>query len=232
MKQYSITGLTREGFLTKSFALLILMLALPINAATIYSQAFLGTSANNSYVTTNAEGSDNNEWTYDQFTADKSGTVTNITWQGLQQNNTGFTIKISTQQPNTPDTTPSGGYIENISFPLSASLSPAGNGFFNFTKDLTTSFIITAGTNYWITIYSTKAVPTAWLWGNSADGDPQTGAVDYLTGRHTWQSVAGGHRAFSLNGTVSASSVPEPATLWLFGSGLVGLGMFAKRRKN
>jgi hypothetical protein len=34
------------------------------------------------------------------------------------------------------------------------------------------------------------------------------------------------------NGNVTVSSVPIPATVWLFGSALAGLGLFGKRRKD
>jgi hypothetical protein len=36
---------------------------------------------------------------------------------------------------------------------------------------------------------------------------------------------------WSLQGTYALSSVPVPAAAWLFGSGLVGIAGFARRRK-
>jgi hypothetical protein len=42
---------------------------------------------------------------------------------------------------------------------------------------------------------------------------------------------AGDNITFSFEGTVSASAVPVPAAVWLFGSGLLGLIGVAKRKK-
>jgi len=88
------------------------------------------------------------------------------------------------------------------------------------------------------------AVGMYWNW-NSANGSPVLAVFDCVTtpgvcvGQTTGQGgvLFGGMQAspfpgqiMSLSGTGNLSAVPVPAAAWLFGSGLIGLVGFARRK--
>ena len=239
MKKLSVTNLSLEMLAINSFALLMLMLSIPGYAGIIYSQAFIGTSTNNSYVTSAINGTDLDQWTYNAFTPTHSGTVSSINWQGQIQptasifdNTNEFVIKVY-ESPNNPNTLNiNTKVIASITIPGNAGQTSIANGLYNFNVNAFTPFAITAGTQYWMNIYASDGMAYAnWGWANGSGGTGIT--QDRVSGRAPgqWQDVQAGARAFSLNGTLIAS-VPEPATLVLFCAGLVGLGVFGKRRNS
>jgi len=67
-----------------------------------------------------------------------------------------------------------------------------------------------------------------WLTGLSADFSNLVKALDGNNGNGTLSSLFGGNK--TITGVVSVSSVPVPAAVWLFGTGLMSL--LAGRRKN
>ena len=180
MKPFSLANPRLEMIVVNAFALLMLMLSTPGNASIIYSQALLGTNTNNSFVTSHTNGTDADQATFNAFTSPFSGTVSSIAWQGQIQPNAGiydtsnkFVIKVY-QSPNNPDTLAgSTKTIASIRISGNAGQTSIGNGLYNFHADTFTPFSISAGTQYWISIYATDGMPYAnWGWSN---GSGETG---------------------------------------------------------
>jgi hypothetical protein len=83
-------------------------------------------------------------------------------------------------------------------------------------------FAAAAGTEYWVSIVPDVAFPPQWGWGTSSDAD-----------HYGWQCFLGTcgpvstDFAFALYGS---SASPEPGTLVLMGSGLLGLAGIIRRK--
>lgn len=248
LRWFGIYGIMRSA--GKSFAagafLYTVMASVPAFADTIYSQPPLLSpfnSTRDSHVDTNV--SDGSTWFYDDFIATQSGSISNITWHGGAQTNAagGFTIQIFPAKtdpatgvlldPATPDTPASNlAALLTLTVPGSAgqTANPNVSGMYDFHADLQNPFNLMANDHYWITIYSNGLNP--WGWGNGSGGN--TFAEYYSVGLYNQflplnQAYQTPDRAFSLNGT-AIPSVPLPGAVWLFGSGLMGLLPFSRRK--
>lgn len=99
-----------------------------------------------------------------------------------------------------------------------------GDPMFLYDGLLGSPFAAAANTQYWVSIVPDVGFPPQWGWGTSSDAD--------LT---AWQCFfgtcgpVGSDMAFALNGTAQ-TTVPEPGTLVLMGSGLLGLASIIRRK--
>jgi hypothetical protein len=176
-------------------------------------------------------------WVNDEFIATQSGAISNITWQGNAQpaSNSGFTISIFPAFVNGNPYTPVLPELSTVAPLMTNTVSgnagqtngPAGtNGlplYYNFNMDLPTPFNLVKRTSYWINIESNGS---AWGWANGTGGISN---IEYCTLSPYGCNPGLADRAFSLNNT-TIPAVPLPGAVWLFGSGLMGLLSFGRRK--
>ena len=212
----------------KRFALLIvavIALAGSAESAVIYSQDTLAAGDRGAYQFVGQQMADD-------FIISANSVVDYITWQGsyyLADNLSGtesFTVQLFTGTASSPSNADFFEEVGDASMLASGTL--VGKPLYTYTLDVT-DFALTAGAQYWISIYSNDS-PNNYAWANSSDGTAN--GVVYRENGGAWNMLPDAHlrenHLFALHGGIT---VPEPSTLLLLGSGLVGLGFVRRRFK-
>lgn len=235
-----------QGFLSLTVVILLLALVSEARAALLYEQDFV---TDPSGVFSNIGG----QVGADQFTLQVDATVTAVLWHGFYSGvdlapsvtSLNFSLTFFPDDNGLPGQSPSydrvvSGQVQNTGSQVTAPGFQNGRVIYEFSADPIAPFSIRAGETTWISIAevdpSTPAVGgTQWLWSFSSFSPGDTKAFRNTSpGRETsfQLSTEFGQLAFALTGTVAPSApIPEPGTLFLIGSGLVGLGAGAWRRK-
>lgn len=211
MKRLSaaLIGLTLVGALATTDA----------NATVIYEQAPVGTK------NTGATSSDSsytrfNTTAFDDFRLSSASTVTSLTWMGKVAPSTTFEIGFYADSSGRPNTTP----LFNITLDPVITQDSDFTFVYHYEADLGDGLFLEADTRYWLSIKDiTQDLP---IWGWLGDSGGSNLSRNDNTGAFRSSAL---NLFFSLRNDPVA--VPEPATLSLFGLGLIGLSLAGLRRR-
>jgi hypothetical protein len=187
--------------------------------------------------------------TWDNFVLTSDMLIDGVDWQGSYfnirvndanfnppANSTGFVVQFYSDSLGTPGSllasqtfTPAAANETFVGQQPFAAIPGLGLGIYNYSAALSTAFLATSGTPYWLSVYALSPLSSAteaqWGWNGGTGGDgssPQ--AIAGVIGAPTPPD-----RTFALHGT--AAPIPEPATMLLFGSGLAGIAARARARR-
>ena len=165
-----------------------------------------------------------------------------VTWTGVYRDGPApavgddvFTIRIFADNSGFPSVT------EHASETLSVTRTPSGIDLvpFSYTAVLSSPVSLTAGDTYWISLFNetTALTTTDWAWGISSPilnpGNMRfSNDITELGGLAGWFIPVGQFDPPTLDFALSsAAAVPAPATLPLFGAGLLGIWVIGRRRE-
>jgi len=178
---------------------------------------------------------DQSQMIFDDFTLSSTATVNSLTWYGgvLSAAPSTFTIDFySDSGGGIPGAligsvvTPSNGAVTGKNIAASTGIDAVMS---NLPEEVygasLTPLTFVAGTRYWIEI--TANTNNSWGW-EEANGGNNTFLFTRNGGLLT--DHRDGDLAFTLSDVSSASSVPEPSSFALLGTGVLGMAGFARRK--
>jgi PEP-CTERM motif len=192
-------------------------------ASVLYSQPTNDFGGYYSQNDTNSGGLGNYATVYDNFTLGSAASVNLVTFVGsyvpAQAPIAGFTIQFYADSAGAP-----GASLYSAFLPGTAGETFLGTDFFSnpeyaYSALLPTAFNAAAGTQYWLSIVPDVGLPPQWAWESGTGGD---GA--------SYQDFFGTLTPILVDEAFTLQNVPEPASLALFSTSLLGL-YFVRRRK-
>jgi hypothetical protein len=164
----------------------------------------------------------------DPFSIPGGGTINQVTWFGVGSSGT-FNIFFYANNSGIPGASPLFSATGVTPTQTDTGLTgPSTQEIFQFTFNLPSGFVVPAGTTDFFSVFDPGAL---FGWSGSAPNPITGGSVFTPDGGATWsRDGVTVNQAFTLS-NVPVSSVPLPAALPLFASGLAGLGLLGWRRR-
>ncbi|HVP55753.1 MAG TPA: PEP-CTERM sorting domain-containing protein [Candidatus Eisenbacteria bacterium] len=191
---------------------------------------FQNSDYNGAYASQNdTTGFGNFATSYDNFTLGASYNIDEVAWIGSYFNPpnqgtiTGFTLTFYADNGGQPGAAIWSGFGSGNFGETFLGFDNAGDPTFLYDGLLGSPFAAAAGTQYWMSLVPDLAFPPQWGWETGVGGD---GAA--------WQDFFGSggsipnDLSFALYGT--QSTIPEPGSLVLMGTGLLGLAGVVRRK--
>jgi hypothetical protein len=193
----------------------------------LYCQDFDGTG--NAYSSQNdTNGLGNFATVYDNFTLANSATVDSMHWVGEYFNPpnqgpiTAWTVTLWSDNAGQPGTVIS---MQNLTGTDNETFLGTFGGFPTYTYSTTgLGWAITGGTQYWVSVVPDLGFPPQWGWSSGTGGDGIS-FQDFFGVR----SQLAADMAFALDGSGGATT-PEPGTLVMLGTGVLGLAGAIRRK--
>lgn len=224
---FRVLGLTLVG----------LILAGPSQAMILFNQD-LNTGLSGTYSNTGGQVR------ADNFMLDADAQITDVHWYGFYEvplnpldTSVDFRLRFYADASGLPGTLL---YDQLVAAAVANSTMAVTGGSFvdsmiyEFTADPIDPLSVNAGETLWISLAEEDAATpreggTQWLWNYSSVASMASASIND-NGMDDW-SPDGGNLAFYLTGeSDGGTAIPEPATMLLFGSGLVG-AVIRKRRR-
>jgi hypothetical protein len=212
-------------FTVAAAAALLLILAVPgwATQVNVYAQP---TNLGGAYTSQNDSVLGNFATAYDNFTLGTATAITSMDWTGsfnpAAGTITGFTVEFWSNSGNAPNTLLSTFNISGNANQAFISNDTVGNPTYSYSA--TINFAAAAGTEYWISIVASLNGPPQWGWETGTGGDGQA----YQCFNGACGNISS-DLAFDLFKTQQIGT-PEPGSLILLGTGILGLAGTLRRK--